>query len=105
MMQVIFVITESKILHFLIDNSFSSKIGENPNVLTFCKEIFKTSICVFKFRKFRFIGTKLKDRNFTLWSSSFPIAFVLLAEHFLSAPFTLPRGLLLDALRHALLVS
>ena len=43
-MQVIFVITESKILHFLSHGSFSRKIGENPNVLTFCKEIFKTSI-------------------------------------------------------------
>ena len=29
-MQVIFVITESKILHFLTDSSFSRKIGENP---------------------------------------------------------------------------
>ena len=44
MMQAIFVITEPKILHFLTDSSFSRKIGENPNVLTFCKEIFKTSI-------------------------------------------------------------
>ena len=43
-MQVIFVITESQILHFLTDSSFSSKIEEYPNVLTFSKEIFKTSI-------------------------------------------------------------
>ena len=48
MMQVIFVITESKILHFLTDSSFSRKIGENRNVLAFCKEIFKT-IQVFDF--------------------------------------------------------